>query len=110
MGTSNTREDSNKSRYVRLLQEYNGLLQMKPKMAIKTPEMLSLIYTPGVAESCLHIKNDQSMIYKQTNFGNSLALVTDGSGYNARLENGAFLPANAAVPHLEATSLFLKAT
>jgi hypothetical protein len=50
------------------------------------------------------------MIYKQTNFGNSLALVTDGSGYNARLENGAFLPANAAVPHLEATSLFLKAT
>lgn len=54
---------------------------MKLKIPVYDSYTLSLIYSPGVGESCMKIKDNIKDIYKYTNIGNSIAVVTDGTGY-----------------------------
>ena len=44
-----------------------------------TPEELSIAYTPGVAEPCLLIAEDESLAYDYTSKGNLVAVITDGT-------------------------------
>ncbi|ENN5834248.1 malate dehydrogenase [Campylobacter lari] len=40
---------------------------------------LSLAYSPGVAEPCVEIAKDETLVYKYTNKANLVAIVSDGS-------------------------------
>ncbi|KAL4510723.1 hypothetical protein ABPG72_004877 [Tetrahymena utriculariae] len=88
------------------LKKYNGLLSIKLKVPIYDSFSLSLIYSPGVGESCLEINKNYDEIYKYTNIGNSLAIVTDGSDYHGF--NTPRWNLDAAIPQLEANALFYK--
>ena len=45
----------------------------------RTQRDLSLAYSPGVAEPCLEIHRDPSLVYKYTSKGNLVAVVSNGS-------------------------------
>ncbi len=45
----------------------------------KTQKELSMAYTPGVAYPCLEIEKDPSLVYKYTNKGNTVAVISDGT-------------------------------
>ncbi len=59
--------------------EWNGKIEMVSRVPVKTSEDLSLAYTPGVAESCLAIRDDLEKSYELTRRHNLVAVVTDGS-------------------------------
>lgn len=48
---------------------------IETKLPITTKKDLSLVYTPGVGECCLKIKNDITMAMELTNKANSIAVV-----------------------------------
>lgn len=64
---------------LRLHEKHKGKLEIKSKVRIKNRRDLSLAYTPGVAEPCRRIHKNPAEVYKYTNKGNSVAVVTDGS-------------------------------
>lgn len=68
-----------KEKALRLHLENKGKLAVCSKVAVKTKEDLSIVYTPGVAEVCREISANKSNIYKYTMKPNSVAVVTDGS-------------------------------
>ncbi len=59
--------------------EWRGKLKVDSKMAVDSPEALSLAYTPGVAAPCLEIQKDLSKSYELTGRWNTVAVVTDGT-------------------------------
>lgn len=59
--------------------EWRGKLSIEPRMKIETREDLSLAYTPGVAQACLEIQQDNAKSYELTNRWNTVAVVTDGT-------------------------------
>lgn len=67
------------SESLRLHEKNRGKLEVKSKVRIKNRRDLSLAYTPGVAEPCRRIHKNPADVYKYTNKGNSVAVVTDGS-------------------------------
>ncbi|MBI3926125.1 MAG: NADP-dependent malic enzyme [Armatimonadetes bacterium] len=84
--------------------KYRGLIGIRPKVPIPDKEALSLIYTPGVAQPCRAIAADHLLSYDYTIRSNTVAIVSDGSSVYG-LGNAGPL---AAVPMLEAKSVFLK--
>lgn len=59
--------------------EWKGKIEVKPTVNVDSREMLSLAYTPGVAEPCLEIQKDISKSYELTRRWNTVAVITDGS-------------------------------
>lgn len=53
-----------------------GIIPTKP---YQSGEDLSLAYSPGVAYPCLEIKNEPSDVYKYTNKGNLVAVISNGT-------------------------------
>ena len=88
-----------------LHEEWQGKLNTVPKMEIKTREDLALAYTPGVAEPCKKIAEDESLAYVYTQKANTVAVVSDGS---AVLGLGNIGPA-AAMPVMEGKCALFKA-
>ena len=56
-----------------------GKLEVIPVKPCATQKHLSLAYTPGVAQACLAIKDDPSVVYEYTNKGNLVAVVSNGT-------------------------------
>ncbi|MBN2781173.1 MAG: malate dehydrogenase [Candidatus Marinimicrobia bacterium] len=56
-----------------------GKLSIRPTKPCETQEDLSLAYTPGVAEPCLEIEKNPGDIYKYTNKGNLVAVISNGT-------------------------------
>ena len=56
-----------------------GKIEVTPTKPCMTQLDLSLAYTPGVAEPCLEIEANPSDIYKYTNKGNLVAVVSNGT-------------------------------
>ena len=83
---------------------YRGLIGVASKVPIRDRSVLSLVYTPGVAEACLAIKEDPLRSYDLTCRGNTVAILTDGSDIFGR-EQG---PPEAAIPLAEAKSVIFK--
>ena len=67
------------SESLKLHEKHRGKIEVTSKVPLKTRDDLSLAYTPGVAEPCKKIYENPKDIYKYTNKGNSIAIVTDGS-------------------------------
>lgn len=84
---------------------WRGKLDIAPKMALDTPEALSLAYTPGVAAPCLAIREDPEKSYSLTGRWNTVAVVTDGT---AVLGLGDIGP-EAAMPVMEGKCALFKA-
>ncbi|QOR33999.1 NADP-dependent malic enzyme [Clostridium sp. 'deep sea'] len=68
-----------KQRALKLHEDNKGKIEISLKAAIENKDDLSLAYTPGVAEPCRVIAKDNEAVYKYTNRGNLVAVVTDGT-------------------------------
>jgi len=56
-----------------------GKLATRLTKPITTARDLSLAYSPGVAEPCLHIARDPSLVYDYTSKGNMVAVISNGT-------------------------------
>ncbi|MDI3340686.1 MAG: malic enzyme-like NAD(P)-binding protein [Sphaerobacter sp.] len=83
---------------------HRGLIGVSSKVPIRDRSILSLVYTPGVAEACREISQDPLSSFELTSRGNTVAIVTDGSDLFGL---AADLP-EAALPLLEAKSVLFK--
>jgi malate dehydrogenase (oxaloacetate-decarboxylating) len=83
---------------------YQGLIGVGSKIPIRDRAILSLVYTPGVAEACLAISQDPLASFDLTCRGNTVAILTDGSDIFGR-QTG---PPEAAIPLEEAKSVNFK--
>lgn len=83
---------------------HRGVIGIESKVPIRDRSVLSLIYTPGVAEPCLAIHKDPQKSFEYTCRGNTIALVTDGSKVLNLGNRGPY----AALPIMEGTSALLK--
>lgn len=81
-----------------------GKLQITSKYDIKTQHDLALVYTPGVAQACHEIAEDESKAYELTIKRNSVAIVSDGS---AVLGLGNIGPMGA-IPVMEGKAMLFK--
>ncbi len=64
---------------LKLHEEHQGKVEVVSKVPVKTREDLSTAYTPGVAEPCRKIAADKEEVFRYTNKGNMVAVVTDGT-------------------------------
>lgn len=85
-------------------EKYNGLIGVQSKVPIRDSSVLSLVYTPGVAEPCRAIEKDPSTSFDYTCRGNTVALITDGSRVLGFGNKGPL----AALPILEGKSVIFK--
>jgi len=56
-----------------------GKLTVKASKKCETQEELSMAYTPGVAEPCLEIEKNPQNVFKYTNKGNLVAVISNGT-------------------------------
>ena len=59
--------------------EWKGKIEVISRAKVTIPEELSIAYTPGVAEPCLLIAEDEDKAYDYTRKGNLVAVITDGT-------------------------------
>jgi malate dehydrogenase (oxaloacetate-decarboxylating)(NADP+) len=81
-----------------------GKIEVVPTKPTATQRDLSLAYTPGVAKPCLEIARNPSDVYKYTNKGNLVAVISNGT---AVLGLGAIGPA-AGKPVMEGKAVLFK--
>lgn len=89
---------------LKMHQENQGKLGVHSKVAVRNAKDLSLAYSPGVAEPCIEIHEDETKVYDYTMKGNLVAVVSNGT---AVLGLGNIGP-KAAMPVMEGKSLLFK--
>lgn len=90
---------------LKLHYQWQGKLDIVPKMSIQTKDDLSLAYTPGVAQPCIEIQKDPDKSYELTGRANTVAVITDGT---AVLGLGDIGP-EAGMPVMEGKCVLFKA-
>ncbi|KFZ26524.1 MAG: NAD-dependent malic enzyme [Candidatus Izimaplasma bacterium HR2] len=93
-----------KKRSLELHLKHKGKISVESKIRIENSDDLSLAYSPGVAEPCLHIKDNKDDIYKYTSKGNMVAVITDGSAVLGLGNIGA----EASLPVMEGKAILFK--
>ncbi|MBK8988738.1 MAG: NADP-dependent malic enzyme [Chloroflexi bacterium] len=81
-----------------------GLIGVRSKVQMRDNIMLSLVYTPGVAEPCLEIERNPRRSFDVTCRGNTIAIVSDGSSAFALGNIGP----DAILPVLESKAVIMK--
>ncbi len=89
---------------LQLHEKWAGKMNTEPKCRVTTREDLSLAYTPGVAEPCRKIAENPDDVYKYTQKGNTIAIVSDGSAVLGLGNIGAA----AAMPVMEGKAVLFK--
>ncbi|GAA3724278.1 NADP-dependent malic enzyme [Salinicoccus jeotgali] len=84
--------------------EKQGKLEVNSKVEIKDREALSLAYSPGVAEPCKEIYEDERTVFDYTIKSNTVGVVTDGSAVLGLGNIGAM----ASLPVMEGKSALFK--
>jgi len=92
----------------KLAKQLHGFYQGKVEVSLKAPVRsfsdFAIWYTPGVAAPCMEIAADQSKVWTNTNRGNTIAVVSDGS----RVLGLGDIGPQAALPVMEGKSLLFK--
>ncbi len=86
-------------------EEYKGKLGVCSKVPLRNAQDLSLAYSPGVAQPCKEIHQNEVLAYEYTVKGNLVAVVSDGT---AVLGLGNIGP-QAAMPVMEGKAVLFKA-
>jgi malate dehydrogenase (oxaloacetate-decarboxylating)(NADP+) len=81
-----------------------GKIEVNPTKKYSTQRELSLAYSPGVAEPCLQIADNELDVYKYTSKGNLVAVISNGT---AVLGLGDIGP-SASKPVMEGKALLFK--
>ena len=89
---------------LKLHEKNKGKIEVTSKVKVTNREELSLAYSPGVAEPCKKIAENEENVYKYTSKGNMVAVITDGS---AVLGLGNIGP-KAALPVMEGKAILFK--
>lgn len=84
--------------------KFKGKLSIEGKIQVKNKEDLSIAYTPGVAEPCVKISQDRSLVYEYTMKGNTVAVVTNGTAVLGLGDIGPY----AGLPVMEGKALLFK--
>lgn len=87
-----------------LHRKLNGKIEVVTKQKIKDMHDMSLLYTPGVAQACLAIKENPDEVYALTTKRNTVAVISDGT---AVLGLGDIGPL-AALPVMEGKAALFK--
>lgn len=85
-------------------EQWNGKLEISAKAKVNSREDLAIAYTPGVAEPCKVIAQDQEAAYKYTTKANTIAVISDGSAVLGLGNIGAY----AAMPVMEGKAVLFK--
>lgn len=93
-----------KKEAIEVRKEKKGLLTTASKFPLENGYDLSVAYTPGVAEPCLLIKEDEDLSFELTCRSNMVAVVSDGS----RVLGLGNIGAAASIPVMEGKSLLFK--
>lgn len=94
-----------KEKALSIHQRLKGKVEVHNKMDISSLDQLSLVYTPGVAEPCLKIKENRQTVYDYTWKGNTVAVISNGT---AVLGLGDIGP-EAGLPVMEGKAMLFKA-
>jgi malate dehydrogenase (oxaloacetate-decarboxylating) len=89
---------------LKMHKEHQGKVGIYSKVAVHNAKDLSLAYSPGVAEPCMEIYEDESKVYDYTSKGNLVAVVSNGT---AVLGLGKIGP-KAAMPVMEGKAVLFK--
>lgn len=89
---------------LRLHQRLRGKISLRSKIDVTDMKMLSLVYTPYVADVSRVIYNKRDLVYTLTSKWNNIAIISDGS----RVLGLGDLGAEAALPVMEGKSLLYK--
>lgn len=89
---------------IQMHKAWNGKLETKAKMSIKTREDLAIAYTPGVAAPCRVIAEQKNAVYDYTIKANTVAVVSDGSAVLGLGNIGPY----AALPVMEGKCVLFK--
>ena len=89
---------------LKLHESKKGKLEIKSKVKLKNKDDLSLAYTPGVAEPCRKIFENEDLVFKYTIKSNSIAVVSDGSAVLGLGNIGA----KASIPVMEGKCILFK--
>ncbi len=76
------------------MHKFNGI-KIISKVKVKDKKTLALVYTPGVAASCLKIQENPQTVYDYTNKENSAAVIS--FNYEESLERAVFLKSSLGV-------------
>ena len=93
-----------KEKSLKLHEQLNGKLEVISKKEVKTNEDLSLLYTPGVAQPCVKIHENEDDVYKYTVKKNLVGVVSDGTAVLGLGDIGA----KAAIPVMEGKAILFK--
>lgn len=94
-----------RKRALALHRQLRGKIEITNKMNVSSMDELSLLYSPGVAEPCLEIAQDESAIYDYTWKGNTIAVVSNGTAVLGLGDIGAA----AGLPVMEGKAMLFKA-
>ena len=81
-----------------------GKIEVVPTKPYRTQTDLSLAYSPGVAEPCLEIQKNPHDVYRYTNKGNLVAVISNGTAVLGLGDIGAM----SGKPVMEGKSLLFK--
>jgi len=95
---------SNKEEALELHSKNPGKISVEPSVEINGKKDLGLVYTPGVAEPCKKIAEDEKEAYNYTSKGNLVAVVSDGSAVLGLGDIGA----EASMPVMEGKANLMK--
>ena len=93
-----------KEKSLKLHEDLSGKIEVVSKKEVKTSEDLSLLYTPGVAEPCVKIHENEDNVYKYTAKKNLVGVVSDGSAVLGLGNIGA----KASIPVMEGKAILFK--
>lgn len=82
-----------------------GKIVVESKVPVRDARDLSLAYSPGVAEPCKEIAEDQELVDVYTNRGNMVAVVSNGTAVLGLGDIGPY----AAMPVMEGKAVLFKA-
>ncbi|MBC7765415.1 MAG: NADP-dependent malic enzyme [Hyphomonadaceae bacterium] len=85
--------------------KWRGKFEVASRVDLSEKDMLALAYTPGVAEPCMEIHRDKSLVNLYTRKWNTVAVVSDGT---AVLGLGDIGP-EAGLPVMEGKAILFKA-